>query len=131
MTYALPALTTLIALLFYLFVTVNVARAHAKYKVEVPAMTGDPDFERVYRVQMNTLEQLAFFLPSLWLFAIFVSPAWASLFGAIWIVGRILYAIGYYEAAEKRSAGFLISFAGSAALWLGAAYGVVRVLLQG
>jgi glutathione S-transferase len=130
-TYALPALTTLIALLFYFVVTLNVARAHARYGVVVPAMTGHPDFERVYRVQMNTLEHFALFLPSLWLFAIFVSPAWASLFGAIWIVGRILYAIGYYQAAEKRNAGFLISFAGTAALWLGAGYGVVRVLLQG
>ncbi len=131
MTYGLPALTTLIALLFYFVVTLNVARAHEKYKVAVPAMTGQPDFERVYRVQMNTLEQLALFLPSLWLFAIYVSPAWASLLGAVWIVGRILYAIGYYQAAEKRSAGFVISFAGAALLWLGAAYGVVRVLLQG
>jgi len=131
MTYALPALTTLIALLFYFFVTLNVARAHAKYKVDVPAMTGQPDFDRVFRVQMNTLEQLALFLPSLWLFAIYLSPAWASLLGAIWIVGRILYAIGYYQAAEKRSTGFLISFAGSSVLWLGAAYGVVHVLLQG
>src|SRR5664279_46097 len=73
MTYALPALTTLIALLFYFFVTLNVARAHAKYKVDVPAMTGQPDFDRVFRVQMNTLEQLALFLPSMWLFAIYVS----------------------------------------------------------
>ena len=131
MTYALPALTTLIALLVYFVVMVNVARAHAKYKVVAPAMTGHPDFERVYRVQMNMLEQLALFLPSLWLFAIFVSPVWASLFGAIWIIGRILYAIGYYQAAEKRGAGFGIAFAGFAPLWLGAAYGVVRALLQG
>lgn len=130
MPYALPALTTLIALLVYFVVTVNVARAHVRFKVEVPAMTGHPDFERVYRVQMNTLEQLALFLPSLWLFAMFLNPAWASLFGAVWIVGRVLYAIGYYRAAEKRGAGFGIAFAGLAPLWLGAAYGVVRALLQ-
>jgi glutathione S-transferase len=129
MPYALPALTTLIALLVYFVVTVNVARAHARYNVVVPAMSGHPDFERVYRVQVNMLEQLALFLPSLWLFAMFVSPVWASLFGAIWIIGRVLYAIGYYQAAEKRSAGFLIAFAGFAPLWLGAAYGVVRALL--
>jgi len=129
MTYALPALTTLTALLLYIVVAVNVARAHDKYKIIVPAMTGHPDFERIYRVQMNTLEQLAFFLPSLWLFAMFVSPVWASAIGAVWIVGRVLYAIGYYKAAEKRSVGFVVAFASAAVLWLGAAYGALRALL--
>jgi len=129
MPYALPALTTLTALLLYFVVTLNVARAHGKFNIYPPAMTGHPDFERVYRVQMNTLEQLAFFLPSLWLFAIFLSPALASLFGAIWIIGRILYAIGYYRVAAKRSSGFIIAMFGSTALWVGAAYGVVRALL--
>ena len=73
-------------------------------------MTGEPDFERVVRVQQNTLEQLVFFLPLLWLFSFYVSPLWAAGVGAIWLVGRIVYAWGYYQAAEKRTIGFGISF---------------------
>lgn len=129
MLYPLPALTTLVALLVYFAVTTNVGLARARYKIAAPAVSGHPDFDRAYRVQMNTLEQLVLFLPSLWLFALFLSPIWASVFGAVWIIGRVLYAIGYYRAAEKRSAGFGLAFAGFAPLWLGAAYGVARALI--
>ena len=80
---------------------------------------------------MNTLEQLVAFLPALWLFALYVSPAWASAIGAVWIVGRALYAIGYYRAAEKRGTGFVIAFAALAVLWIGAVWGVVAALLRG
>ncbi len=131
MPSALPALTTLVAVLLYVVTIANVGRARAKYKIEAPAVTGHPDFERVYRVQANTLEQLIGFLPALWLFAVYVSPPWASLFGAVWIVGRVVYAIGYYKSAEKRGPGFLIAFAGFAALWLGAAWGIFQALLRG
>ncbi len=79
--------------------------ARAKYKIEAPAVIGHPDFERVFRVQVNTLEQLVAFLPALWLFALYVSPAWASVLGAVWIVGRVLYAVGYVPAADKRGPG--------------------------
>src|SRR3954465_15530933 len=37
-----------------------------------------PRFERVFRVQMNTLEWMPIFLPSLWLFAIYVSDPIAA-----------------------------------------------------
>ena len=131
MPLALPALTTLVAVLLYYATIGNVGRARAKYKIAAPATTGHPDFERAFRVQMNTLEQLAAFLPALWLFALYQSPAWASLFGAMWIVGRALYAVGYYRAAEKRDAGFVIGFVAFAALWLGAAWGVIAALLRG
>jgi hypothetical protein len=130
MPSALPALTTLVALLLYFVIVVNVARARVKYKIAAPAVSGHPDFERVYRVQVNTVEQLIAFLPALWLFALYVSPSWASVFGTVWIAGRALYAVGYYRAAERRGAGFGISVLAYVALWLGATWGVVRALLQ-
>jgi len=40
-------------------------------------MAGHPDFDRVFRVQMNTLEWMPIFLPVLWLFALYVSD-WAA-----------------------------------------------------
>jgi uncharacterized membrane protein YecN with MAPEG domain len=123
-------MTTLVALLLYFVIVINVARARTKYKIAAPAVTGHPDFERVYRVQVNTVEQLIGFLPALWLFALYVSPSWASVFGTVWIAGRALYAVGYYRAAERRGAGFGISVLAFVALWLGAAWGVVRALLQ-
>ncbi len=131
MRSALPALTTLVALLLYFVTTVNVGRARVKYKIAAPAVTGHPVFERAYRVQVNTMEQLIAFLPALWLYAAYVSPAWASTLGALWIAGRALYAIGYYQAPEKRGTGFGIGAFAFVALWLGASWGVIRAMLQG
>jgi glutathione S-transferase len=131
MRYALPALTTLAALLFYVVTIVNVGRARGRFKIDGPAVTGHPDFERVVRVQMNTLEQLVAFLPALWLFAFYLSPNWAATIGSAWIAGRVIYAVGYYRAADKRAAGFGITVLAFTALWVGAAWGVARALMQG
>ena len=126
---ALPALVTLLALAFYVYTGIKVGQARGRYKVEAPTVTGDPAFERVYRVQMNTLEQIVAFLPALWLYVTFGNPFWASGLGLLWIAGRVWYAIGYYRAADKRGPGFAITVLALGALWLGAAIGVVRILL--
>jgi uncharacterized membrane protein YecN with MAPEG domain len=93
--------------------------------VPVPQTSGDPDFERVFRVQQNTLEQLVLFLPSLWLFSLFVSPIWGAGIGIFWIIGRILYAWGYYRAAEKRLPGFGINFLSLLVLIVGSLVGII------
>ncbi|WP_293152175.1 MULTISPECIES: MAPEG family protein [unclassified Microcoleus] len=125
-----PSLITVSALILYFIVTINVGRARFKYKVSPPQMTGNPDFERVLRVQQNTLEQMILFLPSLWLFSQFVSPLWAAGIGAVWIIGRILFAWGYYQAAEKRAAGFGISTLATLALLGGSLIGTIMSLLK-
>jgi glutathione S-transferase len=114
----LTGLISALALLLYFVLTINVGRARAKYKVPVPQMTGDPDFERVLRVQQNTLEQIIFFLPLLWLFSYFVNPVWGAGLGSLWIIGRIIYAWGYYQATEKRGPGFAIASLSSIVLLL-------------
>ncbi|MCW6036684.1 MAPEG family protein [Spirulina subsalsa FACHB-351] len=127
---ALPSLVTVLALILYFVVTLNVGRARFKYEVKAPAMSGDPNFERVLRVQQNTLEQLVLFLPGLWLFCLYVSPIWGAGLGILWIVGRALYAWGYYQAAEKRGPGFGISSLSGLVLLIGALVGIVLALLQ-
>ena len=82
-------------------------------------MTGHPDFERVYRVQMNTLEWMPIFLPSLWLFAIYISDPIAAALGLVWIAGRVLYLAGYSKAVEKRSPGFAVQAIAVIILWAG------------
>src|ERR1700682_6266102 len=104
--YHFTALVTCLAILHYFFTSVWVVRARGAYGIKLPAISGDPDFERVFRVQMNTLEWMPIFLPSLWLFAIYVSDAIAAVLGLIWIGGRALYITGYAQAANKRSMGF-------------------------
>jgi len=118
--YHYSALVTCLAIAFYFFTSVRVAKAHVIFGVKLPAMTGHPDFERVYRVQMNTLEWMPIFLPSLWLFAIYVSDLIAAAVGMVWIAGRILYLIGYSTAVEKRSPGFAVQAIAVIILWAGA-----------
>ena len=98
-----PSIVTVVALIVYFLITMNVGRTRFKYKVMPPATSGNPNFERALRVQQNTLEQLILFLPLLWLFCLYINPTWGSGIGAFWIVGRILYALGYYQAAEKKN----------------------------
>jgi uncharacterized membrane protein YecN with MAPEG domain len=124
------SLVTVLALLLYFAVTANVGRARAKYKIAAPQMSGEPNFERVLRVQQNTLEQLILFVPALWLFSWFVSPVWGAGIGAIWVIGRILYALGYYQVAEKRALGFGISLLTTLVLLLGSLVGAIMALLK-
>lgn len=126
-TLLFPSLVTVLALMLFFVLTANVGRARAKYKVLPPQTSGDPDFERVFRVQQNTLEQLILFLPSLCLFSLFVSPIWGAGIGAFWIIGRILYAWGYYQAAEKRSIGFGINSLSILVLLVGSLVGIIRI----
>lgn len=116
----LTALITLLAIAFYFFTAVNVSRSRTKTGVKVPAMSGHPDFERAFRIQMNTLEWMPIFLPALWLFAIYISDVIAAGIGVVWIIGRILYFVGYSQAAAKRSLGFAIQSLAAMALWAGA-----------
>ena len=130
-TYALVAIVSLLALLLSFIMGARVGRARSKYGVAAPAVTGNPDFERDYRIQMNTLEWLPIFLVSLWLFAIYwKSDVIASAIGLVWILGRILYLTGYSRAAEARGPGFAIQALAAAVLLFGALGRAVWVLIQ-
>lgn len=119
------ALVTLLAIALYFYTGILVARARAKYGVQAPATTGNPDFERAFRVQMNTLEWMPIFLPLMWLFAFYVRDWAAALLGLVWIVGRVMYIQGYTQAADQRHRGFSVQALASGALLIGALIGIV------
>lgn len=127
-TYALPALVTLLATGLYLVTSFQVGRARGQHKVRPPAVTGPPAFERVLRVQQNTLEQLAFFLPVFWLAVLFNDLRLASALGFLWVGGRVGFAIGYSRAVEQRAPGFLIALLASVLLFGLALTGVIAHL---
>jgi len=129
--YHLTALITCLAVAVYFSTGILVAKARTAHGIKAPATTGHPDFERVFRVQMNTLEAMPMMLPSLWLFAIYVSDPIAAAIGLVWIAGRILYIATYTKAADKRGPGFGIQAFATMALWLGATGGIVWRLVHG
>jgi glutathione S-transferase len=127
--YPLTTLITLFSICLFLYMGMRVGLSRNKYGVEAPATSGHPDFDRLFRIHMNTLEGLAMFLPALWIFATFVSDVGAAALGLIWFLGRVTFMIGYSKAAKSRSAGFGIQFLALVILVIGGFYGVISSLL--
>jgi len=125
------AIVTLLAVALYFFFATQVARARVKFGIKHPATTGNLDFERIFRAHVNTLEWMPTFLVPLWLFALTVSDVAAAALGLVWVAGRVVYFVGYREAAEKRLPGFFIQGSVCIVLFVGAAVGVVMRLVNG
>jgi hypothetical protein len=118
-------LLILLALVQYIYFTAMVGVARGKYGVSAPATTGNDIFERTFRVQQNTMEQLVVFIPGMYFFAMLVSPVWALVPGVIFIVGRQIYSHGYISAPEKRGMGATMSLLSGIVLVVGALIGLI------
>lgn len=127
MPFAYPhsGLVTVLMLFVYFWMSMNVGRARTRHNVPAPAMTGPDELMRVIRVHENTVEGLVLFLPALWLFALTIGDLWAAAIGVFYPIGRIVYALGYYKEAGKRSLGFTIGFLSTAVLTVGALIALV------
>ncbi len=124
----LVAIIAAIALAEYGVFLIQCGHARGRYGVAAPATVGHPIFERYFRVQQNTIEQLVIFLPALFLFAWFVSTRWALPLGILFIVGRALYARGYVADPAKRGPGFLLTVIANAVLLVGGIVGALVAL---
>ncbi len=122
-------ITILVALIEYTVMAALVGRARVKYAIKAPATTGHPAFERINRVHVNTLESLVVFIPGVLIFAQYVSELWAAVLGAVFVVARALYAVGYIRAAEKRGLGAGITGIVNILLIVGGLIGLGRALL--
>ena len=123
----LPVLVVLLNVLLLFAAGTVVAGARGRYGIKAPTTTGHPDFERAFRVQMNTLEHTVLFLPTLWLAATWGNPTWAGILGLVWIVARVWYIPAYLHSAEARHGPFMLSMIAWGLLLLWAIWGVVRL----
>jgi uncharacterized membrane protein YecN with MAPEG domain len=114
-----------LVLIEYLVFVVMAGRARGQFGVAAPAAHGHPIFERHFRVQQNTVEQLVVFLPAIFLFARFASERGAAVLGLVFLVGRALYARGYVLDPAKRGPGFLLTIAANVILLVGGLLGVI------
>ncbi|HEY5072732.1 MAG TPA: MAPEG family protein [Caulobacteraceae bacterium] len=128
--HSLVAIVTLISLLLYFMMGLRVGEGRTKFGIVAPAVTGHPEFERRYRVQVNTLEWLPIYIVSLWLFALYWNDRIAALVGVVWIVGRILYMVSYSKDAASRGPGFGIQALATGFLLFGALGKIIWVAIH-
>ena len=114
-----------IALIEFFVFGILAGKARGTYGVEAPAVTGHPGFERRFRVQQNTLEQLVLFIPSILIFQMYWSSNVAALMGVVFILGRVIYYRGYVADPGKRTLGFAIGSIALFVLLIGAVSGAL------
>lgn len=104
------AIVTILALAQFILFSIQVGSLRGKFDISAPATSGHPEFERMFRIQQNTMEQLVSFIPALWIYAYLVNPYWGAGLGLIFIIGRFLYRAEYLKDPGSRGPGFLTSF---------------------
>lgn len=119
-------LVALLALLQLTLFSMLVGRARMQHHVRAPAVSGNEAFERAYRVQMNTIEQLVVFLPALYIAARYWPQTWVAALGAVYLVGRLVYRQAYLADPDKRGPGFMLTALPTLLLLLGGLVGVLR-----
>jgi len=121
-------IVAMLALLEYFFFGIKVGQARGTYGVKAPATTGNEMFERFNRVHQNTLEQLIIFMPGLYAFATLISPMWAAIVGAAFVVGRGMYYNLYIGNPDKRGPGALVTMGANSVLVIGSLIAAVMAL---
>src|SRR3954447_5674348 len=77
--YYLAAVDTILACLVTMAMGGWSGYLRGKYKIQAPAVTGHPAFERAHRAHINTVENLVVFVPVLWIASVFYGgqiPFW-------------------------------------------------------
>lgn len=129
LTYQLTTLVTLAALVYTFILGGRVGLMRGKKGIEAPATSGDPEFERAFRIHYNTIENLVLVLPLMWLAAGAVGDLWSAVLGVLWLLGRIVYTTSYMSDPSKRGTGAMISAAAIGALAIIVLVSLVRGFL--
>ena len=121
----LVVIVIMLALVEYIVLGARVGFARGRTGLEAPAVTGNEEFERHFRVHYNTIEQLILFVPGIWFFAQYVHVLGAVGVGLVFIVGRAIYAVSYVKDPATRSTGMMLTVLPCWILVLGALGGAV------
>lgn len=122
------ALLVLLSLVQYIYFSIKVGANRGKLGVPAPAVSGNEVWERLFRVQQNTLEQLIIFIPAIYIFAAYLSTKWALIPGGMYLIGRQLYSMSYAKDPKTRTIGFSLTFLASIILILGGLFGILKTM---
>ncbi|XP_008284321.1 leukotriene C4 synthase [Stegastes partitus] len=117
---------TVLGVLEQAYFSLQVIYARRKYSVSPPAISGPPEFERIFRAQANCSEYFPIFITVLWTAGLFFSPGLSSVCGVLYLYGRLLYFWGYSASAHGRLAPLYFS---AQVLWVLIGFSSLGVLL--
>jgi glutathione S-transferase len=123
------AIVSVLALMQFFWFGFEVGKMRVKHACKAPSITGAPEFERMFRVQQNTMEQLVMFIPTIWMFGYLVNPLWGAGMGVVYLVGRAIYRVAYVKDPKSRSLGFMLSFLPTTIMMIWVLVEAVRKLL--
>ena len=120
-------LIAVLAVLQFFFFGAMTGRERRKSGIKAPAISGNDAFERMYRVQMNTLETLVAFLPVLLIAGKYWNGSLIAGIGCVYLLGRFIYWRAYVSNPEKRGLGFMLSMLSTLTLIIFALLGVLQI----
>ena len=121
----LVVIVIMLALVEYIVLGARVGFARGRTGLEAPAVTGNEEFERHFRVHYNTIEQLILFVPGIWFFAAYVHVLGAVAIGLVFVAGRAIYAVSYVKDPATRGTGMMLTVLPCWILVLGSLGGAV------
>jgi uncharacterized membrane protein YecN with MAPEG domain len=125
----LVVIVIMLALVEYIVLGARVGLARGRTGLKAPAVSGNEEFERYFRVHYNTIEQLILFVPSIWFFAEYVHVLGAVGLGLVFIAGRAIYAVSYVKDPATRGIGMMLTLLPCWILVFGALGGVVWAVI--
>nr|XP_025978409.1 leukotriene C4 synthase [Dromaius novaehollandiae] len=111
----LLATVTVLGVLEQAYFVLQVIYARRKYKISPPETTGHPEFERIFRAQVNCSEYFPIFISLLWVAGIFFHQGVAAASGLLYLCARLQYFHGYARAPSGRLGPL---YASARLLWL-------------
>jgi uncharacterized membrane protein YecN with MAPEG domain len=124
-TVSMVALVLVLAAIEVMVLGFLVGRGREKYGVPAPATSGHPAWERLNRAHQNSLEQLVLFMPLFLAYCFNTGMQTGILLGVLYLIARVVYAVGYVRDADRRAAGAFLTAAVQAWLAVGAVIGLV------
>ncbi len=115
-----PFAISLLAVL-WLFITTASLSQNIKpnsYAIEMDSIL------KAYKQNVTALTSFALFLPSLWIYASFLSTKGAGDSGLIWLVASSFDTYVQIKCPNRKRWGYLIALLAIGGLWLGGAYGL-------
>ncbi|KAG7270186.1 hypothetical protein CRUP_016020 [Coryphaenoides rupestris] len=109
------AAVSVLAAMEQAYFSLQVVYARRKYSVSPPSTSGPPEFDRVFRAQVNCTEYFPIFITVLWTAGLFFHQGVSSLCGLLYLYSRYHYFHGYRQSPQQRLAPLYL---GGQILWV-------------